>query len=51
MSVKYIYIFSLIIDLYFLIPAVTPQTFNLTAELAILARIPTAEAKTNKCST
>ena len=38
--------FSLIIDLYFLIPAVITQGFNLIAELAIPIAIPTKEAKT-----
>ena len=33
------------IDQYFLIPAVNAQIFNLTAELAILIRTPTNEAK------
>ena len=37
--------FFLIIDLYFLIPAVTIQIFNPTAELVIPTRITTKEAK------
>ena len=35
----------LIIDLYFLIPAVITQIFNPTAELVIPAGIPITEAK------
>ena len=37
--------FFLIIDLYFLIPAVIAQIFNPIAELLIHIRIPTKEAK------
>ena len=37
--------FFLIIDLYFLIPAVITQIFNPTAELVIPTRITTKEAK------
>ena len=37
--------FFLIIDLYFLIPAVIAQIFNSTAELAIPTGIPTNKAK------
>ena len=36
----------LIIDLYFLIPAVITQIFNKIAELVITIEIPTKEAKT-----
>ena len=36
----------LIIDLYFLIPAVITQIFNKIAELVITIGIPTKEAKT-----
>ena len=35
----------LIIDLYFLIPAIITHIFNVTAELAIPIGIPTEEAK------
>ena len=35
----------LIIDLYFLIPVVITQSFDLTAELVIPIGIPTKEAK------
>ena len=38
-------LFPLIIDFYFLIPAVITQIFNPTAELVILTGIPTKEAK------
>ena len=38
--------FFLIIDLYFLIPAVITQIFNKIAELVITIGIPTKEAKT-----
>ena len=57
------FLLFLIIDLYFLITAVIAQTFNSTAELAILLVTPTnevnaeletepltAETKTRKCS-
>ena len=37
--------FFLIIDLYFLIPAVVAQIFNPIVELLIHIRIPTKEAK------
>ena len=40
----FIFIF-LIIELYFLIPAVTAQIFNPIAELVIPVRIPIQEAK------
>ena len=39
------FFFVLIIDLYFLIPAVIAQIFNPIAELLIPIRIPTKEAK------
>ena len=39
------FFFFLIIDLYFLIPAVIPQIFNPIAELVIPIGIPTKEAK------
>ena len=38
--------FFLIIDLYFLIPAVITQIFNKITELVITIGIPTKEAKT-----
>ena len=38
-------LFFLIIDLYFLIPAVTAQIFNPIAELVIPIRIPVKEVK------
>ena len=38
-------LFFLIIDLYFLIPAVTEQIFNPIAELVIPIRIPVKEVK------
>ena len=38
------FLFFLIIDLYVLIPAVTAQIFNPTAELAIATGIPTKKA-------
>ena len=38
-------LFFLIIDLYFLIPAVTAQIFNPIAELVIPIRIPVNEVK------
>ena len=37
--------FFIIIDLYFLIPAITAQIFNPIAELIIPVGIPTKEAK------
>ena len=40
-----LFFFFLVIDLYFLIPAVITQIFNPTAELVILIQIPTKEAK------
>ena len=40
------FFFSLIIDLYFLIPAVIAQIFNPIAELVIPIGIPAKEAKT-----
>ena len=40
-----LFVLFLIIDLYFLIPAVTAQIFNTTAELAIPIGIPIKEAK------
>ena len=40
------FFFFLIIDLYFLIPAVVTQIFNPIAELVIPIRIPTKEVKT-----
>ena len=40
-----LFFFFLIIDLNFLIAAVMAQIFNSTAELVILAEIPTKEAK------
>ena len=39
------FFFFLIIDLYFLIPAVIAQIFNAVAELVIPIGIPTKEAK------
>ena len=39
------FLFFLIIDLYFLIPAVITQIFNLIVKLAIPIRIPSKEAK------
>ena len=39
------FFFFLIIDLYFLIPAVITSIFNFIAELVIPIRIPTKEAK------
>ena len=39
------YVFFLIIDLYFLIPAVITQICNPNSELVIPARIPTKEKK------
>ena len=39
------FFFFLIIDLYFLIPAVIAQSFNPIAELVIPKGIPTKEAK------
>ena len=39
------FFFSLVIGLYFLIPAVVTQIFNLIAEYAIPIGIPTKEAK------
>ena len=39
------FIFFLIIDLYFLIPAVLTQIFNQISELVIPIEIPTKEAK------
>ena len=39
------FFFFLIIDLYFLIPAVIPQIFNHIAELKIHIAIPIKEAK------
>ena len=39
------FFFFLIINLYFLIPAVITQNFNPTAELVILTGISTKEAK------
>ena len=59
-----LFFFYLIFELYFLIPLVILQIFNSTAELAMLIKIPTkeakakivkhsamAEAKTSKCYT
>ena len=40
-----VFFFSLIIGLYFLIPAVTEQIFNPIAELVIPIGIPSNEAK------
>ena len=40
--------FSLIIDLYFLIPAVIGKIFNQNAELVIPTGIPTNEAKAKR---
>ena len=40
-----LFLFFLIINLYFLIPAVITQIFNPIAELAIPIGIPTKEAK------
>ena len=40
-----LFLFFLIIDLYFLIPAVIAKNFNPTAELVIPIGIPTKEAK------
>ena len=40
------FLFFLIIDLYFLMPAVIPHIFNHIAELLIPIGIPTKEAKT-----
>ena len=40
-----LFFFFLIIDLYFLLTAVTTQIFNLIAELIIPMRIKTKEAK------
>ena len=40
-----LFFFSLIIDLYLLIPEVISQIFNPIAELVIPIRIPTKEAK------
>ena len=39
------FLFFLTIDLYFLIPAVIAQTFNLIAELLIPMGVPSKEAK------
>ena len=39
------FLFFLIIDLYFLIPAVTAQIFNTIAELVIPIEIPSKETK------
>ena len=39
------FLFLLIIDLYFLIPAVITQVLNSVPELVIAIRIPTKEAK------
>ena len=40
-----LFFFFLIINLYYLIPAIITQIFNSTAELIILTGIPTKEAK------
>ena len=40
-----LFVFLLIIDLYFLIPAAVAQIFNPIAEFAIPIRIPSKEAK------
>ena len=40
-----LFFFFLIIDIYFLIPAVIAQIFNPTAELIMLIGLPAAEAK------
>ena len=40
-----IFLFLLIINLYFLVPAVIAQIFNPIAELVIPIRMPTKEAK------
>ena len=40
-----LFFFFLVIDLYFLIPAVISQTFNPFAELIILIEIPSKEPK------
>ena len=42
---SFLFFFFLIIDLYFLVPAVITQIFNLIDELVIHTRIPTKEAK------
>ena len=42
---SWFFLFFLIIDLYFLIPAVIKQIFYPIAELVIAIRIPTKEAK------
>ena len=42
---SYCFFFLLIIDLYFLIPAVITQTFNPIAEFVIPIGIPTKEVK------
>ena len=60
---SYFFLFLLIIDLYFLVPAIIAQIFNHIAGLVISIRIPikeaksemeiypvTAEAKIRKCS-
>ena len=41
----FFFFFSLIIDLYFLVPAIVAQIFNLIAELVIPIGISTKEAK------
>ena len=40
-----LFFFFLIINLYYLIPAIITHIFNSTAELIILTGIPTKEAK------
>ena len=42
---SYFFLFLLIIDLYFLIPAIIAQIFNHIAGLVISIRIPIKEAK------
>ena len=42
---SYLFFFFLIIDLYFLIPAVIAQIFNPVAEVVIPIGIPTKEVK------
>ena len=42
---SFLFFFFLIIDLYFLVPAVITQIFDLIDELVIHTRIPTKEAK------
>ena len=45
---SFFFFFSLIIDLYFLLPAVIIQLFNPIAELVIPLEIPIKEAKSEK---